>query len=108
MTALADVLRAGYAEREIDAAIVETADAVTVTDAGYVLRLAATEPLTVKVEGHISREAYYALGLADEQTEGAISAALARRGRFVDAQQVRYSLAAIQAGRGPIYGRQEG
>ncbi len=61
----------------------------------------------VAVDGTISRHAFHAPGLTDEQTEGGISAALDRAERRSDAEQVRYSLCAIQCGRGPIYAKEQ-
>lgn len=100
---LGDVLKYAYAERGISARIVEGDGAIAIVDGGYRLMLWSTSALAISVEGKISREAFYALGLVDEQTEGAVSTALDRAGHRNDAQQVRYSLDAIQAGRGPIY-----
>lgn len=103
---LADVVKATYAERECATRISERDGTITVEGDGYRLTIATTTPLVISVDGTISRDAFYALGLTDEQTEGAISAALDRAERRSDAEQVRYSLCAIQCGRGPIYARQ--
>lgn len=105
---LAAILRAAYADQRIPARVVETHGGVAIEDDGYRLDVSTAGPLTVTVEGEITRDAYYALGLADEQTEGAISRALDETGRPFDAEQVRFSLSAIQSGRGPIYGEGQG
>jgi hypothetical protein len=107
VTALADVLRRAYAERHLDPTIAETEESITVAGNGYRLTCSTVDGLTIAVAGRISRDAYYSLALADEQTEGAISAALSRSGYRVASEQVRYSLDAIQAGRGPIYQKGE-
>jgi hypothetical protein len=107
VTTLADVLRHAYAERHLDPTIIDTGRSITVAGDGNRLTCSTGDPLTIAVEGRISPDAFYALALADEQTEGAISRALSRAGYDIDAEQVRYSLDAIQAGRGPIYQKGE-
>ncbi len=102
MSELADALRAAYAERDLDASNDTTVASTVVSNAGYRLRFETDETL---VEVRITQEAYYALGLADEQTDGAIRRALDRSGYDLDGERTRYSLDAIQFGRGPIDGK---
>ncbi len=101
---LTDLLRDAYQGRNVAARIDDSGGVLAVEGDGYVMRLTTDSGrLVASVDGEISREAYYALGLTDEQTEGAISRALNRAGRKRDAEQVARSLDAIQAGRGLIY-----
>lgn len=102
---LADALRTSYADREPAARVIERDGTITVEGDGYRLMFTLTTPIVIAVEGTINRDGFYALGLTDEQTGGAISAALDRSGHRCDAEQVRFSLDAIQCGRGPIYAK---
>ncbi len=101
---LTDLLRDAYHGRNVAARIDDAGGVLAVEGDGYILRLTTDNGrLVASVDGEISREAYYALGLTDEQTEGAISGALNRAERKRDAEQVAHSPDAVQAGRGLIY-----
>jgi hypothetical protein len=89
---LYDALKAAYAEQGVPIGHGRTGGVVTIADGSSIVRFETRGGrLAVSVEGDISPDAFYALGIADARADGAIQAALRDAGRPRDAEQVDLS-----------------